>query len=75
MTNNDSYAASMCHVVHLIHVWCNEKGLLNFVSERVKLVYRMNLLGRAFNTLTQTAGIFYTSHSTDHNTGHRATDK
>ena len=41
----------MYHVVHLIHVFfsCrNEKGLLNFVSERIKLVYRINLVGTAF---------------------------
>ena len=41
----------MYHVVHLIHVFffCwNEEGLLNFVSERIKLFYRINLLGTAF---------------------------
>ena len=26
----------------------NEKGLLNFVSERIKIVYWINLLGTAF---------------------------
>ena len=26
----------------------NEKGLLNFICERIKLVYRINLLGTAF---------------------------
>ena len=26
----------------------NEKGLLNFVSERIKLVYRITLLGTVF---------------------------
>ena len=31
----------MYHVVHLIHVFLPEKGLLNFVSERIKLVYRI----------------------------------
>ena len=38
----------MHHVVHLFHVFCrNEKVLLNFVSERIKLDYRMDLLGTA----------------------------
>ena len=50
--NNDSEAASMFHVVHLIHVFfCwHEKGLLNFVSERIKLVYRINNTRLAFQT-------------------------
>ena len=39
----------MNFVVHLIHVCSNEKGLLNFVSERIKLVYRINVLGTGFN--------------------------
>ena len=45
-------AASMCHVPHLIHVFfCrHEKGLLNFVSERIKLVYRINNTRLAFQT-------------------------
>ena len=36
------------HVAHLVHVCRNEKCLLNSVSERIKLVYRINLLGTAF---------------------------
>ena len=33
----------MYHVVHLfMFFFRNEKGLLNFVSERIKLVYRIN---------------------------------
>ena len=36
------------HVAHLVHVSRNEKCLLNSVSERIKLVYRINLLGTAF---------------------------
>ena len=42
----------MFHVVHLIHVlfpWY-EKGLLNFVTERKKLVYRINNTRLAFQT-------------------------
>ena len=35
----------MYYGVHLIHVYQSEKGLLNFVSERIKLVNRINLLG------------------------------
>ena len=38
----------MYHVVHLIHVCQDEKGVLNFVSERIKPVYRINLLSTAF---------------------------
>ena len=41
----------MYYVVHLIHVFffnLNEKGLLNFISEKIMLVYRINLLGTAF---------------------------
>ena len=38
----------MYHVAHLVHVCRNEKCLLNSVSERIKLVYRINLLGTAF---------------------------
>ena len=33
----------MYEVVHLIHYCQNVKGLLNFVCERIKLVYRMEL--------------------------------
>ena len=43
----------MYHVPRLIHVsvFCrNEKGLLNFVSERIKLVYRINNTRLAFQT-------------------------
>ena len=50
--NNDSEVASMFHVVHLIHFffcWYG-KGLLNFVSERIKLVYRINNTRLAFQT-------------------------
>ena len=39
----------MYFVVHLIHVYPWEKGKLNFVSERIKLVYRINVLGTGFN--------------------------
>ena len=42
-------AVTMFHVVHQIHVFWGgvgggryEKGLLNFVSERLRLVYRIN---------------------------------
>ena len=39
----------MYHVVHLILFFLPErKGLLNSVSERMKLVYRINLVGTAF---------------------------
>ena len=41
----------MNHVPHLIHVFfLYEIGLLNFVSERIKLVYRINNTLFAFQT-------------------------
>ena len=40
--------AKLYNVVHLIYVCRNEKVLLNFVSERIKLVYRINLLGTSY---------------------------
>ena len=42
----------MNHVPHLIHViFCRyEKGLLNFISERIKLVHRFNNTRLAFQT-------------------------
>ena len=40
----------MYHIPHLIHVFLSEKGLLNFVSERIKLVYRINNTRLAFQT-------------------------
>ena len=44
-------AGSVFHVVHLSHVFCcYEKGLLNFVSENIKLVYRINNTRPAFQT-------------------------
>ena len=36
----------MYHVVHLIHD--KDKDLLNFVTKRIKVVYRINLPGTAF---------------------------
>ena len=46
----------MFHVVHLIHVFFfrYEKGLLNFVSDRIKLVYRINNTRLAFQTSNTT---------------------
>ena len=41
----------MYHVAYLefmFYFFGSEKGLLKFVSERIKLVYRINLLGTAF---------------------------
>ena len=43
----------MYFVVHLIHVCPNEKGKLNFVSERIKLVYRINVLGTGSTKLNK----------------------
>ena len=37
---------AMYHVVHLIHD--KDKDLLNFVTKRIKVVYRINLPGTAF---------------------------
>ena len=54
--------AKLYNVVHLIHVCRNEKGLLNFVSERIKLVYRINLLGISYIL----KGAFQTSKTTVH---------
>ena len=37
------------YYVHLfMFLFRNEKGLLNFVSERIKLVYRINNTGTTF---------------------------
>ena len=44
--NKIRFNKSIYHV-HLIHVCRKEKGLLNFVIERIKLVYRIDLLGTA----------------------------
>ena len=46
----------MYHVPHLIHVFfCRyEKGLLSFVSERIKLVYRIKLVWKEINVWPST---------------------
>ena len=45
-------SASMYHVAYLIHVFSrNEKGLLNFESERIKHVYKINLLGTSLKNM------------------------
>ena len=62
----------MYHVVHLFMFFffaCNEKGLLNFKSERTKLVYRVNSTRcssgeDAFETSKTT---IYRSHNFDSN--------
>ena len=51
---DDSSATSMFHILHLIHVFFGqcEKGLFNFVSGRIKLVYRINNTHPAFEIKT-----------------------
>ena len=47
----------MYHVPHLIHVFFfsrYEKGLLSFVSERIKLVYRIKLVWKEINVWPST---------------------
>ena len=50
----------MFHVVHLTHVFFSlyEKGLLNFVTERKKVVYMINNTRLAFQTQCSTIKIY-----------------
>ena len=53
---NGSSAPSTFYVVHLIHVFFfrYEKGLLNFVRDRINLVYRINNIRLALQTTKTT---------------------